>query len=58
MIKFLSISSTSVIFDDDGEVSVADFLVLIAAWGVGNGPEDLDGNGNINVTDLLILIGA
>tara|TARA_B100000959_G_C14700312_1_gene508523 strand:+ start:195 stop:365 length:171 start_codon:yes stop_codon:yes gene_type:complete len=56
MIKFLS--SSSVIFDDGGEVSVVDFLVVIAACGVGNGPEDLDGNGNINVTDLLILIGA
>jgi hypothetical protein len=45
-------------FDGNGNVAVADLLVLIAAWGPGTGPEDLNGNGTINVADLLLLIGA
>ena len=45
-------------FDGNGNVAVADLLVLIAAWGPGTGPEDLNGNGTVNVADLLLLIGA
>ena len=45
-------------FDGNGNVAVADLLVLIAAWGPGTGPEDLNGNGMVNVADLLLLIGA
>jgi len=45
-------------FDDNGQVAVADLLVLIAAWGPGNGAEDLNGDGNVNVLDLLLLIAA
>jgi hypothetical protein len=41
----------------DGEVSIADLLVFIAAWGVCEGcDEDLNGDGEVNIADLLIVI--
>jgi len=45
-------------FNGDGAVNVADLLVLMAAWGPGNGDEDINGDGSVNVADLLILMGA
>ena len=45
-------------FDGDGEVNVADVLLLIGAWGpCPNCDEDLDGDGEVQVADLLLLIG-
>ena len=49
--------------DGDGSVSVADFLVLLAAWGVCDEPcppscpADFDGDCAVGVLDLLILLG-
>jgi hypothetical protein len=44
--------------DGDGEVKVADLLILIAAWGPCPGCDaDLDKDGEVNGADLLILIG-
>ena len=45
-------------FDDDGDVDVADLLILIADWGSSDPAHDLDGNGNVGVSDLLQLIAA
>ena len=48
----------------DGEVSVPDLLLLLAAWGPCPGPcppscpEDIDGDCAVAVPDLLILLGA
>jgi hypothetical protein len=45
-------------FDGNGNVAVADLLVLIGDWG-GNDPmHDLDGNGTVGVGDILQLIAA
>ena len=45
--------------DGDGEVKVADLLILIGAWGpCANCDADLDGDGEVKVADLLLLIGA
>jgi hypothetical protein len=45
-------------FDGNGQVAVADILLLIGEWG-GNDPiYDLDGNGIVGVSDLLLLIAA
>jgi trimeric autotransporter adhesin len=44
----------------DGSVGVADLLILLAAWGPCDDPEncpaDLDGDGAVGVADLLILL--
>ena len=45
-------------FDGDGEVDVADILILIADWGGSDPAHDLDGNGIVGVSDLLLLIAA
>ena len=44
--------------DGDGNVSVTDLLMLIAAWGSNDSSTDLDGDGIVAVGDLLIAIGA
>ncbi len=45
--------------DGDGEVKVADLLILIGAWGpCADCDADLDGDGEVKVADLLLLIGA
>ncbi len=45
--------------DGDGEVNVADLLILIGEWGpCSDCDADLDSDGEVNVADLLILIGA
>ena len=45
--------------DGDGEVKVADLLILLAAWGPCDGcAADIDGDGEVKVADLLLLIGA
>ncbi len=45
-------------FDGDGDVDVADILVLIGAWDATDSEYDLDGNGIVGVSDLLLLIAA
>ena len=45
-------------FDDDGEVDVADILILIANWDSSDQLYDLDGSGIVGVGDLLLLIAA
>ena len=47
-------------FDGDGLVTVADLLVLLAAWGPCPPPcpPDLDGDGLVTVADLLALLAA
>jgi len=45
-------------FDSDGEVDVADILILIGDWDGTNPEHDLDGNGIVGVGDLLLLIAA
>ena len=44
----------------DGEVGVADLLILLASWGEcpqkGGCPADIDENGSVGVADLLILL--
>ncbi|MBC8201905.1 MAG: hypothetical protein H8E86_07635 [Planctomycetes bacterium] len=44
--------------DGDGEVDVADILILIANWDSSDQLYDLDGNGIVGVGDLLLLIAA
>jgi hypothetical protein len=43
--------------DADGDVDSADLLILLAAWGNTEGPEDVNGDGIVNTEDLLILLG-
>lgn len=45
-------------FDDDGDVDVADILILIADWGSSDVMHDLDNNGIVGVGDLLLMIAA
>jgi formylglycine-generating enzyme required for sulfatase activity len=41
----------------DGDVGVADFLALLAAWGPASpGPPDFDGDGSVGVQDFLALL--
>ena len=40
----------------DGEVDVADILVVIGEWGNSTGGGDVNGDGNVDVTDLLLVI--
>ncbi len=47
--------------DGDGEVGIADLLILLAAWGVcpdppDECPADLDGDGAVGIVDLLLLL--
>ncbi len=41
--------------DDDGVVSIADFLVLLAQWDIVGVPCDFDGGG-VGITDFLALL--
>jgi hypothetical protein len=44
--------------NNNGVVDVADFLILLGAWGPNPGhPADLDGDGIVGVTDMLLLLG-
>ncbi len=45
-------------FDGDGQVDVADILLLIGAWDSTNPSFDLDSNGTVGISDLLMLIAA
>ena len=45
-------------FDGNGEVAIADLLVLIGDWGGDDPIHDLDGNGIVGVSDILLLIAA
>lgn len=45
-------------FDGDGDVDVADILILIGAWDATDSSYDLDGNGIVGVSDLLLLIAS
>ena len=42
--------------DDDGVVGIADFLALLADWGMTNSPCDFDGNGTVDIGDFLELL--
>jgi hypothetical protein len=43
----------------DGEVSVLDFLQMLAAWGPNPGhPADVNDDGTVDISDFLILIAA
>ncbi|MHC4080106.1 MAG: hypothetical protein ACYTGM_11185 [Planctomycetota bacterium] len=43
--------------DCDGVVGIADFLLLLAAWGTNpGGPPDFDGDGDVGVNDFLELL--
>ena len=44
--------------DRDNVVAAEDLLILLAAWGVGDGPADLDRNGVVDARDLVLLLGA
>ena len=46
--------------DGDGEVRVADLIILLAAWGPVPTPDppDFDGDGEVRVPDLIVLLGA
>ena len=46
--------------DGDGEVNIADLLLLLAAWGPCGDPcpADLDGDGEVNLADMLILLSS
>ncbi len=44
--------------DGDGQVAVADILILIGDWGGTDPAHDLDGNGTVGVGDILMLIAA
>ena len=45
--------------DGDGEVKVADLLILIGDWGpCSECDSDLDNDGEVKIADLLILIAA
>jgi plastocyanin len=44
--------------DDDDTVGVGDLLVMLAAWGAGSGPADINSSGNVDVYDLLLLLAA
>jgi hypothetical protein len=45
-------------FDGNGEVDVADILILIGDWGGSDPAHDLNGDGVVGVADLLELIAA
>ena len=44
--------------NEDGNVNVADVLLMLGDWGVSDSPADLNGDSTVNISDLLILIGA
>jgi len=44
--------------DGSGDVSIVDFLDLLAQWGTApDGPPDFDGDGTVGITDFLALLG-
>ena len=58
---FLTDTACVADLDSDGEVKLADLLILIGEWGQCSTFEcisDLDGDGEVKLADLLILIGA
>ena len=45
--------------DDDGEVGINDFLLVLGSWGPCEGcPEDIDGDGDVGINDFLIVLGS
>jgi hypothetical protein len=45
--------------DDDGTVSVTDFLLLLAVWGTDpGGPPDFDEDGTVGIADFLLLLAV
>ena len=43
--------------NDDGEVKIADLLVLISDWGIcSDCSSDIDSDGQVNIADLLLLM--
>jgi hypothetical protein len=57
-VEILPVGSCAEDIDGDGEVDVADILILIANWNSSDQMYDLDGNGIVGVSDLLLLIAA
>lgn len=57
-VEIVEVSNCEEDFDNNGQVDIADLLVLIGAWGSSEAAQDLDGNGQVGVSDLLILIAA
>ncbi len=45
-------------FDGDGVVGIADFLILVEAFGSTNSNYDIDGDGVVGITDFLIFVEA
>ena len=58
--RLLPITSRIGYLDGDGDVDVADLLILLGLWGscddCNNCPADLDGNCSVSTTDLLLLL--
>ncbi len=44
--------------DDDANVGITDFLILLAQWGPVGGTADLDGDGLVGIQDFLMLLTA
>ncbi len=45
--------------DDDGEVGINDFLLVLASWGPCKGcPEDIDGDGDVGINDFLLVLAS
>jgi len=43
--------------NDDGDVSVADLLIVIDQWGLTDSSADITGDGIVDVSDLLMVVG-
>ncbi|MHC5114495.1 MAG: right-handed parallel beta-helix repeat-containing protein [Planctomycetota bacterium] len=54
----LSLCAADVQQPPDGIVNMADLFAVIAAWGSGSGPADVNVDGVVNAADLIALIGA
>ena len=57
-VEVIAASSCDEDFDGNGEVDVADILILIGDWGGSDPAHDLNGDGVVGVADLLELIAA
>ena len=44
--------------DNDANVGITDFLMLLSEWGEKNSPADLDGDGSVGITDFLMLLAV
>ncbi len=45
--------------DDDGEVGILDFLLVVGLWGTDpGGMPDIDGDGTVGITEFLLVLGG